>query len=115
MTTDTALPPGLLLAWLGDDFTGSTDTMEALGFARGQYVIKVNNRKLLDGLREVVGLSGAADDARWLTVMRALDKYDRLGLDDHALLFADAFRGLRDGPVMRQGKRAGRGEVQLFG
>ena len=59
----------------------AADTMEALGFARGQYVIKVNNRKLLDGLREVVGLSGAADDARWLTVMRALDKYDRLGLD----------------------------------
>jgi histidyl-tRNA synthetase len=57
----------------------AADTMEALGIARGQYVIKVNNRKVLEGLREVIGLSGEQHDARWLTVMRALDKYDRLG------------------------------------
>ena len=27
---DTALPEGLLLAYYGDDFTGSTDAMEAM-------------------------------------------------------------------------------------
>ncbi len=59
----------------------AADTMEALGFARGQYVIKVNNRKVLDGLREAVSLQGREHDARWLIVMRALDKFDRLGLD----------------------------------
>jgi len=59
----------------------AADTMEALGFARGQYVIKVNNRKVLDGLREAVGLHGCEHGARWLIVMRALDKFDRLGLD----------------------------------
>jgi len=57
----------------------AADTLEALGVKRGDYVIKVSNRKVLDGLREVVGLAGADRDGQWLTVMRALDKYDRLG------------------------------------
>ncbi len=30
----------------------AADTMEALGIERGQYVVKVNNRKLLDGIME---------------------------------------------------------------
>ena len=33
MMTDTALPEGLLLAFYGDDFTGSTDAMEVMAFA----------------------------------------------------------------------------------
>ena len=57
----------------------AADTMKALGFQRGDYVIKVSNRKMLDGLREVVGLAGSENDAKWLTAMRALDKLDRLG------------------------------------
>ncbi len=32
----------------------AADTMEALGIERGQYVVKVNNRKVLDGLKESV-------------------------------------------------------------
>jgi histidyl-tRNA synthetase len=56
----------------------AADTMEALGVARGQYVVKVNNRKVLDGVRDALGI---ADDGQWLTVMRAIDKLDRLGLD----------------------------------
>ena len=57
----------------------AADTLEALGIKRGDYVVKVNNRKVLDGLRETIGLNDTAHDARWLTIMRALDKYDRLG------------------------------------
>jgi len=57
----------------------AADTMEALGISRGDYVIKVNSRKVLDGLRDGIGLRGPENDARWLTVMRALDKFDRLG------------------------------------
>jgi histidyl-tRNA synthetase len=57
----------------------AADTLEALGIERGQYVIKVSSRKILDGLREVVGLRDREHDGQWLTVMRALDKYDRLG------------------------------------
>jgi histidyl-tRNA synthetase len=55
----------------------AADTMEALGIARGSYVVKVNNRKVLDGVRDALGV---ADDGQWLTIMRAIDKLDRLGL-----------------------------------
>jgi histidyl-tRNA synthetase len=57
----------------------AADTMEALGIPRGSYVVKVNNRKVLDGLRESISGSRPVTDARWLTVLRAMDKYDRLG------------------------------------
>src|SRR5438874_8543509 len=56
----------------------AADTMEALGIARGSYVVKVNNRKVLDGVRDALGI---VDDGQWLTIMRAIDKLDRLGLD----------------------------------
>ena len=59
----------------------AADTMEALGIERGQYVVKVNNRKLLDGVMERIGLGGDANAGRRLTVLRAIDKLDRLGLD----------------------------------
>jgi histidyl-tRNA synthetase len=59
----------------------AADTLEALGIKRGDYVIKVNNRKLLDGLREAVGLGDSQFDGQWLVAMRALDKLDRLGGD----------------------------------
>jgi histidyl-tRNA synthetase len=57
----------------------AADTLEALGIKRGDYVIKVSNRKILDGIREAVGLSGPDNDVKWLIAMRALDKLDRLG------------------------------------
>jgi histidyl-tRNA synthetase len=56
----------------------AADTMEALGIPRGSYVVKVNNRKVFDGVRETLGIT---DDVQWLTVMRAIDKLDRLGWD----------------------------------
>jgi histidyl-tRNA synthetase len=59
----------------------AADTMEALGIQRGDYVIKVNNRKVLDGVMEAIGLGGEDKAGQRLTVLRALDKYDRLGLD----------------------------------
>src|ERR1700742_4759071 len=55
----------------------AADTMEALGIPRGSYVVKVNNRKVLDGVRDALGIT---DDGQWLTVMRAVDKLDRLGI-----------------------------------
>ncbi|MFL4979623.1 MAG: histidine--tRNA ligase [Xanthobacteraceae bacterium] len=57
----------------------AADTMEALGIPRGSYVVKVNNRKVLDGVMETIGLSGGSNDAKRLTVLRAMDKFDRLG------------------------------------
>jgi histidyl-tRNA synthetase len=55
------------------------DTMDALGL-RGKYVVKVNNRKVLDGVLETIGLSGPEQTFRRLSVLRAIDKLDRLGL-----------------------------------
>jgi histidyl-tRNA synthetase len=57
----------------------AADTLEALGVPRGEYEIKVSNRKLLDGVMEMIGVAG--DQPRKLKVLRAIDKLDRLGLD----------------------------------
>jgi histidyl-tRNA synthetase len=59
----------------------AADTMEALGIERGQYVVKVNNRKVLDGVMEASGLGGEAGAEKRLTVLRAIDKLDRLGVE----------------------------------
>ena len=59
----------------------AADTMEALGIPRGSYVVKVNNRKLLDGLLESIGLGGEENAARRLIILRAIDKLDRLGVE----------------------------------
>jgi histidyl-tRNA synthetase len=57
----------------------AADCLEALGIKRGDYVIKINNRKVLDGVMEAIGLGGGENAARRLTVLRAIDKLDRLG------------------------------------
>lgn len=57
----------------------AADTLEALGIPRGQYVIKVNNRKILDGVMEAIGLGGEENAARRLIVLRAIDKLDKFG------------------------------------
>lgn len=63
----------------------AADTMEALGIERGQYVIRVNNRKVLDGLLEAVGVDVGNEAAR-LAVLRSLDKLDKFSRDDVAML-----------------------------
>jgi histidyl-tRNA synthetase len=59
----------------------AADALEALGIERGDYVIKVNNRKVLDGVLEAIGVDPSDDDhlGKRLTILRALDKLDRLG------------------------------------
>ncbi len=57
------------------------DAMEALGIPRGSYVIKFSNRKLLDGVMAHIGFEENVSQERRLTIMRALDKLDRLGVD----------------------------------
>ncbi len=64
----------------------AADTLEKLGIARGDYCIKINNRKILDGVMEAIGLGGADDAARRLVVLRAIDKLDRLGPEGVRLL-----------------------------
>ncbi len=55
------------------------DVFEALGLG-GEYAVKVNNRKILNGILEAIGISaGVEHEAQRLGVLRAIDKLDRLG------------------------------------
>jgi histidyl-tRNA synthetase len=60
----------------------AADTMEALGIPRGQYVVKVNTRKILDGAMAALQIPAG----KHLTTMRAIDKLDRLGIDGVRML-----------------------------
>ena len=62
------------------------DTLEALGIKRGDYVVRVNNRKVLDGVLEAIGLGGDDKAAQRLNVLRAIDKLDKFGPEGVALL-----------------------------
>jgi histidyl-tRNA synthetase len=65
----------------------AADTMEALGIPRGSYVVRVNNRKILDGVMEAIGIGGEQHVGTRLTVLRAIDKLDRFSeVDVHLLL-----------------------------
>jgi histidyl-tRNA synthetase len=60
----------------------AADTMEALGVPRGSYVVKVNNRKILDGAMDALQIPAE----KHLATMRAVDKLDRLGIDGVRML-----------------------------
>ena len=57
------------------------DCLEEVGIERGDYIVRVNNRKVLNGVLEVGGLSGDDKEAERGIVLRAIDKLDRLGVD----------------------------------
>ncbi len=52
------------------------DALEAVGIARGDYVVRINNRKVLNGVLETMGLQ---DAAQWADVLRTIDKFDKVG------------------------------------
>ncbi len=62
-----------------------SDTLEAVGIARGDYLVRINNRKVLNGVMEVAGVLDPSDPDRFAEergiVLRAIDKLDRLGPD----------------------------------
>jgi len=58
------------------------DVMDALGLA-GKYVVRVNNRKVLDGVLEAAGVT---TDEQKLSVLRAIDKLDKFGPEGVKLL-----------------------------
>jgi histidyl-tRNA synthetase len=76
----------------------AADTMEALGIPRGSYVVKVNNRKVLDGVMESIGLGGDENAGRRLTVLRAIDKADKFAFSEvQKLLGAGRWDGGEEG------------------
>ncbi|KAB2735913.1 histidine--tRNA ligase [Brucella anthropi] len=62
------------------------DTMERLGISRGDYAIRVNNRKVLDGVLDAIGLEGEGNAVKRLNVLRAIDKLDKFGPEGVRLL-----------------------------
>ena len=64
----------------------AADTLERLGIQRGDYMIRVNNRKVLDGVLESIGLAGDENAGRRLNVLRAIDKLDKFGEEGVKLL-----------------------------
>ncbi len=67
----------------------AADTMEALGIPRGSYVVKVNNRKVLDGVMESIGLGGEANAATRLTCCEPSINWIGLGADGVRALLGD--------------------------
>ena len=56
----------------------AADTMEALGIERGQYVVRVNNRKILDEVFRCVKID---DEVQKTSALRAMDKLDKFGIE----------------------------------
>lgn len=52
------------------------DTLEEVGIPRGDYLIRVNNRKVLNGVLEAMGVT---DEAQAADVLRTIDKFDKVG------------------------------------
>src|SRR6056297_453505 len=52
------------------------DCLETVGIPRGDYVIRVNNRKVLNGVLEAMGVT---DEAQAADVLRTIDKFDKVG------------------------------------
>ncbi len=56
-----------------------SDALEAIGLERSTYIVKVNNRKVLKGFLESVGID---NEEREGAVLRVIDKLDKIGWDD---------------------------------
>ncbi|KIC17083.1 MULTISPECIES: histidine--tRNA ligase [unclassified Leisingera] len=54
-----------------------SDTLETVGIPRGDYLVRVNNRKVLNGVLEAMGLGDG--DAKRDDVLRTIDKFDKVG------------------------------------
>ena len=81
------------------------DTLEAVGIERGDYVVKVNNRKVLEGVLDLVfGYSQGDEDAqlgavydretRKDEILRAIDKFDKFGPEGVRLLLTSGRKDL---------------------
>lgn len=62
------------------------EVIEAAGLARGDFLIRVSNRKIVDGLFEKIALDAEDMAETRLTVMRSMDKFDKFGAEGVALL-----------------------------
>lgn len=64
----------------------AAEALEAVGVPKTGYTFKLNSRRVLNGVLESIGLSGDGAERARLTVMRAIDKLDRVGVEGVAAL-----------------------------
>lgn len=73
-----------------------SDALETVGIPRGDYLVKVNNRKVLNGVMEVAGVLDPTDPEKFAhergIVLRAIDKIDRLGPEGVRALLSEGRR-----------------------
>ncbi len=65
------------------------EALEAAGLDRGHYQIRMNDRRVLTGLLQTIGIDEERDGDKKLGVLRAMDKLDRLGEEGVALLLGE--------------------------
>jgi histidyl-tRNA synthetase len=61
----------------------AAEAMQAAGAGQGEYLIRINSRQILDGVMETAGV---LDPGQRGTVLRALDKFDKFGVEGVTLL-----------------------------
>jgi len=92
-----------------------SDTLERVGISRGDYIIRVNNRKVLNGVMEVAGVLDPLDPDRFTNergiVLRAIDKLDRLGLEGVRQLLGEGRKD--DSGDFTKGAGLGAGQAEI--
>ena len=65
------------------------DTLETVGIPRGDYIVRINNRKELNGVLETMGVSEINErDA----VLRTIDKFEKVGAAGVSQLLGKGFQ-----------------------
>jgi histidyl-tRNA synthetase len=59
--------------------------LEEVGIPSGDYMVRINNRKILNGVLELIGLD---DQTKRLEVLRVIDKFDKVGVSGVAELLS---------------------------
>ena len=94
-----------------------SDTLERVGISRGDYIIRVNNRKVLNGVMEVAGVLDPLDPDRFTNergiVLRAIDKLDRLGLEGVRQLLGEGRKDDSGDFTKGAGLEAGQAEIVM--
>jgi histidyl-tRNA synthetase len=94
-----------------------SDTLERVGISRGDYIIRVNNRKVLNGVMEVAGVLDPLDPDRFTNergiVLRAIDKLDRLGLAGVRQLLGEGRKDDSGDFTKGAGLEAGQAEIVM--
>ena len=94
-----------------------SDTLERGGISRGDYIIRVNNRKVLNGVMEVAGVLDPLDPDRFTNergiVLRAIDKLDRLGLEGVRQLLGEGRKDDSGDFTKGAGLEAGQAEIVM--